>query len=204
MTAEDWSVFDEFDAVVDAGIPSFKFFTAYDIGVSNGFLRLAFERLADLDAVAVLHTEDASVCQALTDKQRQDSRDSPPDYPDARPDYAEAMALSDAVALAEATDCKYYGIHTSSRAAAEELVAVQEDGSQFRGETCTHYATLTQDAYTEQGSLALSRRRFEPRTTLTRCSSTCETDRWVLFRRTMSPRHGRKRRSTTGGIVRSV
>ena len=155
VTAEDWSVFDEFDAVVDAGIPTFKFFTAYDIGVSNGFLRLAFERLADLDAVAVLHTEDASVCQALTDQQREDGRGSPPDYPDARPDYAEAMALSDAVALAEATGCKYYGIHTSSRAAVEELAAVQEDGSQFRGETCTHYATLTEDAYADQGSLAL-------------------------------------------------
>ncbi|GGN20947.1 dihydroorotase [Halarchaeum nitratireducens] len=155
VTAEDESVFEEFDALIEAGVPTVKFFTAYDIGVSNGFLRLAFEELADRDAVAVLHTEDAAVCEALREERRREGRGDPVDYPGARPDYAEAMALADAVTLADATGCKYYGIHTSSRAAAAELAAVREDGSQFRGETCTHYATLTEDAYAERGTLAL-------------------------------------------------
>lgn len=155
VTAEDRSVLDEFEAVVEAGVPSFKFFTAYDVGVSNGFLRLAFERLADLDAVAVLHTEDESVCRALTEEQRRTGHGRPADYPGARPDYAESMALSDAVSLATETDCKYYGIHTSSRAAVDELAAARDDGTRIRGETCPHYTTLTEDAYGKQGSLAL-------------------------------------------------
>jgi len=155
VTAEDRSVFDEFEAVVEAGVPSFKFFTVYDVGVSNGFLRLAFERLADLDAVAVLHTEDDSVCQALTEQRRRAGRGHPTDYPGARPDYAEAMALSDAVSLATETDCKYYGIHTTSQAAVEELAAAREDGTRVRGETCPHFTTLTADAYEKQGTLAL-------------------------------------------------
>ncbi|NHX41633.1 MULTISPECIES: dihydroorotase family protein [Haloarcula] len=155
VTAEDRSVFEEFEAVVEAGVPSFKFFTVYDVGVSNGFLRLAFDRLADLDAVAVLHTEDDSVCQALTDEQRCSGRGQPTDYPETRPDYAEAMALSDAVTLATETDCKYYGIHTTSRAAVDELAAAREDGTRVRGETCPHFTTLTEDAYAEQGTMAL-------------------------------------------------
>ncbi|RJX48714.1 dihydroorotase [Halonotius pteroides] len=155
VTAEDPSVVDEFESVVEGGIPTFKFFTAYDIAVSNGFLQVAFDRLAELDAVAVLHTEDTSVCQALTEKQQEEGRGSATDYPEARPDYTEAMALSDAAAVAEATGCQYYGIHTSSDAAATALAAVREDGSQFRGETCTHYTTLTEEAYGEQGTLAL-------------------------------------------------
>ncbi|GCF14449.1 dihydropyrimidinase [Haloarcula mannanilytica] len=155
VTAEDRTVFDEFEAVVEAGVPSFKFFTVYDVGVSNGFLRLAFERLADLDAVAVLHTEDDSVCQALTAERRRTDRGHPTDYPGSRPDYAEAMALSDAVSLATETDCKYYGIHTTSRAAVDELATAREDGTRVRGETCPHFTTLTEDAYAEQGTMAL-------------------------------------------------
>ena len=65
LTREDPTVFEEFDAVIDEGVTSFKIFTAYEIGLSNGFLNRVFEQIAERDAVAVLHTEDDSVCEEL-------------------------------------------------------------------------------------------------------------------------------------------
>jgi dihydropyrimidinase len=155
ITREDPEVFDEIAAVVDAGITSFKMFTAYEIGLSNGFINRVLKDLSDRDAVAVFHTEDASVCNHLTEQLKADGKSSPQYYPQARPDYAEAMAAENAVRMAREADTKYYGIHTSCRKAAEILKQYQENGSMVRAETCTHYATLDESAYTEQGSLPI-------------------------------------------------
>ena len=155
VTAEDPSVLAEFADVVEMGVTSVKFFTAYDIALSNGFLYRAFDRLADLGAVALVHTEDAAVCQALTDQHRCAGRSRPTDYPSARPDYTEAMALADALTLARQTGCQYYGVHTTSALACRELAEARDDGRQIRGETCTHYTALTESAYETDGMLAL-------------------------------------------------
>ena len=129
-------------------------YTTYEFGVSNGYIRRVFERLADLDAVGVAHTEDDTVCDSLTAEFREAGRDDPTWLPRARPDYAEAMAADDVARLARETGAKYYGIHTSSREAAEALARYQRDGSRIRGETCTHYTTLIDEALAERGNLA--------------------------------------------------
>jgi dihydropyrimidinase len=146
-------LFDEIEELVESGITSFKMYTTYEFGVSNGYIRRVFERLADLDAVGVAHTEDDAVCDSLTAEFREAGRDDPTWLPRARPDYAEAMAADDVARLARETGAKYYGIHTSSRKAAEALARYQRDGSRIRGETCTHYTTLTEDIYCEMGNL---------------------------------------------------
>jgi len=155
VTAEDPAVFDEFSELVEMGIPSFKFFTVYDIAISNGFLRRSFEELSELDAVAVLHTEDDSICEDLTDELQTDGKGEAVDYPESRPVYAEAIQANAATRLANEVECKYYGIHTSSKEAASVIEEAQEDGSLVRGETCVHYTTLTEDAYEDQGNLAI-------------------------------------------------
>ncbi|ADJ16574.1 D-hydantoinase [Halalkalicoccus jeotgali B3] len=150
---EDPDLFDELANLVDAGITSFKMYTTYEFGLSNGFIREVFERLRDLDAVGVAHTEDDSVCESLIAKFRAAGRTDPTWLPAARPDYAEAMAADDIARLAQETGTKYYGIHTSCRKAAEALARYQDDGSLIRGETCTHYTTLTGEVYRKLGTL---------------------------------------------------
>ena len=147
-------LFDEIEELVESGITSFKMYTTYEFGVSNGYIRRVFERLADLNAVGVAHTEDDAVCDSLTAEFREAGRDDPTWLPRARPDYAEAMAADDVARLARETGAKYYGIHTSSRKAAEALAHYQRDGSRIRGETCTHYTTLIDEALAERGNLA--------------------------------------------------
>lgn len=146
-------VFGELEELVDAGITSFKMYTTYDFGLSNGFLCKIFDRLSDLGAVGVMHTEDDSVCRALTSELRAAGEDDPVRYPESRPEYAEAMAADDAIRIANEFGAKYYGFHTTCRSSAAVIGHHQDDGSQVRGETCTHYTVLNESVYETQGNL---------------------------------------------------
>lgn len=150
---EGEDLFDEIPGLIDKGITSFKLYTAYDFGVSNGYLRRVFSHLSDHGAVGVVHTEDDSICQSLIEEFRAAGKDAPEVYPQSRPDYAEAMAAEDAVRIAKESGAKYYGFHTSCRKAAEVLDQFREDGSQIRAETCTHYTALEESIHTELGNL---------------------------------------------------
>ena len=155
ITREDPAVFDELEDVIDEGVTSVKMFTAYEIGLSNGFMDHVFEHVADQDIVAVLHTEDASVCNRLEARLKAEGKSHPRYYPQSRPDYAEAMAAESAVRMAQEQGAKYYGIHTTSEKAADVLGRYQDDGSRVRGETCTQYTTLDESIYEEQDSLPI-------------------------------------------------
>lgn len=155
ITREDPEVLDEISDAIGAGVPSFKMFTAYEHGLSNGFMHRVMEELADLDAVGVYHTEDSSITDMFTERFKKEGRGAPTDYPQSRPDYAEAMAAEDAIQMARETGAKYYGIHTSCRKSAEVIEQFRDDGSQVRAETCTHYTTLTDDIFEEMGNLPM-------------------------------------------------
>lgn len=150
---EDADLLGELEELVDAGVTSFKMYTTYDFGLSNGFLCKIFDRLSELGAVGVMHTEDDSVCRALTSELRTAGENDPVRYPESRPEYAEAMAADDAVRIANAFGAKYYGIHTSCRKSAAVIDHHQTDGSQIRGETCTHYTVLDESVHETQGNL---------------------------------------------------
>jgi dihydropyrimidinase len=150
---EDPAVFEELADLVDRGVTSFKMYTAYDFGVSNGFIGEVFDHLADLDAVGLVHTEDDSVCEARTARLRAAGRTDPEAYPAARPDYSEAVAADAVVRLAHEAGAKYYGVHTTCRKSADVIARYREDGSRIRGETCTHYTTLTDAVYERHGQL---------------------------------------------------
>ncbi|MFQ3284014.1 MAG: dihydropyrimidinase [Natronomonas sp.] len=146
-------LFAEIPELVAAGVTSFKMYTAYEFGVSNGYLRRVFDALAEHGAVGVVHTEDDSVCRSLVAELRAAGKDAPEAYPQSRPDYAEAMAAEDAVRIATETGAKYYGVHTTSRKAAAAIAEFREDGSRVRAETCTHYTTLDESIHRELGNL---------------------------------------------------
>lgn len=153
---ESPETFDEIQPAIDRGVTSFKLFMSnYEVGISHGFMAEAFDQIAKLDAVVAMHTENTSICEARTEKFKREDRGAPEDYPDSRPDYAEAMAAEDAARMATETGVKYYGVHTSCRKAAEAISWFQEDGSNIRAETCTHYTALDRTAHREQGHLPL-------------------------------------------------
>lgn len=148
--------FDELDGAVEAGVTSFKMFrSTYDIGVDNGFIHEAFRHIADIDAVAAVHTEDPSVCDAITDRLKREGKGKAIHYPDSRPDFAEAMAAEDAARMAVETGVKYYGLHTTNRKSAAVLDQFQTDGSTIRAETCTHYTIFDRTHHEKMGNFPL-------------------------------------------------
>jgi dihydropyrimidinase len=153
LSREDDAVLDELEGFVADGIVSFKLFTAYEFGLSNGFIQRVLDRLADLGAVAVVHTEDDSICTTREVQMRADGRGRPEEYPDSRPPHAEAMAADDLLRMVKETGVKYYGFHTSCRSSAEVIDSHRTDGSQIRAETCTHYTTLDESIYAQKGTL---------------------------------------------------
>ncbi|MFC7132335.1 MULTISPECIES: dihydroorotase [Salinibaculum] len=155
ITRPDPAVYDELGDAVSEGVTSFKMFTTYEIGLSNGFLDKLFEEIAEHDGIAVLHTEDDDVCEARTERLKDQGRGDVEDYPGTRPAFAEAMAADDAVRMAREAGVQYYGFHTSCGAAGDVLADAQDDGTQIRAETCPHYLTLDQSAYETQGTLAM-------------------------------------------------
>ncbi len=151
---ESEALFSEIPSLVESGITSFKLYSTYDFGLSNGYARRVFEAVANEDGVAVGHTEDDSVCRALTEQLRENDATAPERLADARPGYAEAMAADDYARLATATGVKYYGFHTAAGSAANALARYHDDGSQIRGEACVHHTTLTRETHAERGNLA--------------------------------------------------
>jgi len=77
ITREDEAVFEEFEAVIEAGVPTFKLFTAYEFGLTNGFMDRTFGELADHDAVAVLHSEDGALCEYLAERFQAEGKEIP-------------------------------------------------------------------------------------------------------------------------------
>lgn len=150
---EGEDLFAEIPDLIDEGVTSFKMYTAYEFGVSNGYLRRVFDTLADHGAVGVVHTEDDSVCQSLAAELQAAGKAAPEAYPQSRPDYAEAMAADDAVRIATEAGAKYYGFHTSCRKSADAIAQFKDDGSHVRAETCTHYTTIEESAHSELGNL---------------------------------------------------
>lgn len=156
ITQESPAVFEELAALVDEGVTSFKLFTTDDIRLTNGFIGEVFRRLADLGAVGMVHTEDYSVCEQRTAAVKAEpGGESTAAYPRSRPDYAEAMSAGSVARLAVAAGGKYYGVHTTSEAAADAIAAARTDGSNVRAETCTHYTALTEKVYEELGNRAI-------------------------------------------------
>lgn len=153
ILSEREEIFDEMSALVDQGVTSFKMYTAYEFGLSNGFIHRVLEQIADLDAVGLGHTEEGETCDALTEELRNNDRTDTAWYPQSRPDYAEATAAETLARYARELGAKYYGIHTTCEKSVDVIERYQEDGSLIRGETCTHYTTLTEDIYEEKGQL---------------------------------------------------
>lgn len=153
ITRGDPTVLTELETLVEDGVTSFKMFTAYEFGLTNGFINRVLNRVAETEAVAVFHTEDESVCAELTAELESSGKGHPRHYPSSRPDYAEAMAADSALRMAREAGAKYYGVHTSCEEAGRVLESYQQDGSRVRAETCTHYLTLDESAYETSGTL---------------------------------------------------
>ncbi len=132
------------------GVTSFKFYTAYEASgrrTSPAVMRRAFEHLADLDCVALVHCEDEDLIRSIMESLSPEQMSDMSMLARARPDLCESTAISQVGRAAVETGCRTHIVHVSS---AKGLAAVQEArkaGAAMTAETCPQFLVLGADSY---------------------------------------------------------
>jgi dihydropyrimidinase len=139
----------EFEAVVDAGIPSFKVFMAYPdrLMLNDGEIFRVLRRARALGARVCLHAENGHVIDVLVREALAAGRTAPSFHAATRPPLVEAEAVHRAVALAEMAGTGVYIVHLSSGEALEAVAAARRRGLPILAETCPQYLFLSDEAY---------------------------------------------------------
>ena len=108
-------IIDQFSAIMDLGIPSFKFFLTYrkwGFAVDLGFLMAAMAKIHALGGMACLHAEQDEILEWL---RTQHSAETDLMYHSlTRPDFSEEIAIYEAAVLARETGCPLYVVHLST------------------------------------------------------------------------------------------
>jgi len=137
---------DDLEPLAGAGVVGFKCFLA-DSGNPNfehltpEQFRTAMARIAELDAVLLVHAESAHVIAA-----------SPPpggryysSFIDSRPDAAEEDAVGLVVETAAITGARAHVVHVSSARVLEQLADAKRSGVPVTAETCPHYLSFASE-----------------------------------------------------------
>jgi dihydropyrimidinase len=141
---------EEFAEAVRRGVTSFKFYTAYEDSGRRTLptvMKRAFETLADLGAVALVHCEDEGLIRSIAESLTPAELGEMATLAIARPDLCEGAAVAQVGRLAEETGCRTHIVHVSS---ALGLAAVREArgrGAKLTAETCPQYLVLTAESY---------------------------------------------------------
>jgi dihydroorotase (multifunctional complex type) len=108
-----------------------------------------FRRIAACDGLMTAHCEEPGLIAAAT-------RSVGPvrtydDFLKARPDAAEAAAISLAAEYARVTSCRFHVVHLTSAAGAEIVRSSRARGIHITSETCPQYLTLTAEDFARIG-----------------------------------------------------
>ena len=143
----------EMDAMVAAGVTSFKLFMAYPgrLMVDDGAILRALKRTAGNGGTVMLHAEDGDAIEALVRQALAEGKRAPKYHALTRPASTEASAVRRAAAMAERAGAPVYIVHVSSAEAVEEIALARRRGAPVRGETCPQYLFLSDECYDAPG-----------------------------------------------------
>jgi dihydropyrimidinase len=139
----------EMDAMVAAGVPSFKVFMAYPgrLMLDDGAIFKVLRRTAANGGLVCLHAENGPVIEVLVADARRDGHLAPAWHARTRPALLEAEAVRRGIALAELAGAHLYVVHLSSAPALEAVAEAQRRGLPIDAETCPQYLLLADDRY---------------------------------------------------------
>ena len=138
---------DDMQAMVDAGVSSFKLFMAYkgELMTRDDALTATMERARDLGGLVMVHAENGDVIDLLVKQALARGDTSAINHALTRPEFVEAEATGRAARLAEYTGASLFVVHVTCAAAAAEVEAAQQRGAHVSAETCTQYLACTID-----------------------------------------------------------
>ena len=135
----------------DYGVPSFKVYMVYDIGVDDlTILRVMDEAKAHGGLVQV-HAENRAVIEHMNSVLAAKGKLSPRYHAQSRPNLCEAEAIQRMLRLAELTGARVYIVHLSTAEGLAEIKAARERGVKVYAETCPQYLVLNHERYEAQG-----------------------------------------------------
>ena len=137
---------DQLAPLWDRGVFGFKCFTAHSGLDEYGYLgydsvREVLTELAALDAVLIVHAEDARILAEAP----QDITDQYATFLASRPRAAENTAIEQVLAAARETGARVHILHLSSSEALPVIRAAKRDGVRVTVETCPHYLTFASE-----------------------------------------------------------
>jgi dihydropyrimidinase len=147
ITNANEATIDDMEAMVEAGVSSFKLFMAYkgELMTRDDAMAATMERARDLGALTMVHAENGDLVDLLVTRALQQGQTSAVHHALTRPEIVEAEATGRAARLAEHTGAGLFVVHVTCAAAAAEIQAAQQRGVAVSAETCTQYLVNTID-----------------------------------------------------------
>ncbi len=134
----------EFADMVEAGVTSFKLFTAYP-GVlysDDGKIFQAMQKAAENGSMIMMHAENGIAIDVLRDRAVARGETDPIFHLVTRPPSLEAEAVHRVIALADVAGCPLVIVHISSADALHEVMLGRDHGVDVFAETCPQYLWL--------------------------------------------------------------
>ena len=143
-------VLEEIEPLMDMGIGSFKFFTAYakwGFYVDLGFLGEAMTRIAARGGTVAIHAENDEILEFWRAKKAAEDPSDLMNHSLSRPELAEEVAIRDVMALARETGATIYIVHLSTARGLRAIGEGRSQGANVLAETCPHYLAFSHDVY---------------------------------------------------------
>ena len=152
---------DDLAAMWDAGATGIKLFTCPTGTALDGFddpdhLRDAYRRLGAIDALALVHAEDAATLDRCGEALRASGGGATRDFDTWHALEAETVAVERVLELAREFDTRTYVVHASHPDVVDRVHAARVDGARVHVETCPHYLHLTDKDLRSQGGWAMT------------------------------------------------
>lgn len=141
-------IFEEPEALVEAGIATIKLFMAYKgtpFYSDDSTIFKMLQKTKRVGMLTMLHAENADIIDVLQKQFILQGKVEPKYHALTRPTVAESEATIRATLLAKAADAPVFIVHVSC---AEAMIAIRDarkEGIDVFGETCPHYLSLTVD-----------------------------------------------------------
>ena len=143
----------EMKAAYDAGMTTFKMFTAYAarglMSRDDEFFR-ALEISRDLGALVCVHCENGYLCDLLTERYAPGGGIMA--LPQSRPAFTEIESVGRVAQIASAINAPVYFVHLSAAGSAAAVQASREAGIHAMAETCPQYLCLNDEKYKDPDS----------------------------------------------------
>lgn len=134
--------------VINAGISSFKTYTTYPgFGMGDIDLLRAFEAVAAVDGLVLVHAENDGIIKFCTDQLISEKKLAPRHFPESRPALAEIEAIQRVILFARLTQTALYLVHISTAGGAQAVERARQINQEVYGETCPQYLILNEKCY---------------------------------------------------------